>query len=132
MRYYTVGELSKIVNMNIETIRYYEKINLIPKPEKFENGYKKYSEMYVYKLKLIMKAKSYGFTLHEIANFLCEVSNNGIEGMEFNEIIENKVKEVDEECKKLIHKKEMLIEFQSEIEELTCPVLNKIINEKNV
>ncbi|WP_234121376.1 MerR family transcriptional regulator [Clostridium hydrogenum] len=132
MRYYTVGELSKIVNMNIETIRYYEKINLIPKPEKFENGYKKYSEMYVYKLKLIMKAKSYGFTLHEIANFLCEVSNNGIEGMGFNEIIENKVKEVDEECKKLIHKKEMLIEFQSEIEELTCPVLNKIINEKNV
>lgn len=57
MRYYKIGELSKIVNLSIETIRYYEKIRLIPKPERFNNRYKKYSEMYIYRLKIIIKAK---------------------------------------------------------------------------
>lgn len=42
MHYYTIGELGRITNLNIETIRYYEKINLIPNPERFQNGYKKY------------------------------------------------------------------------------------------
>lgn len=69
IRFYTIGELAKIVQISSETIRYYEKINLIPKPMKFENGYRKYSEIYIYRLKLLKKAKSFGFTLKEISDF---------------------------------------------------------------
>ena len=38
VRFYTIGELAKILQINSETIRYYEKINLIPKPLIYENG----------------------------------------------------------------------------------------------
>ncbi|KHD37765.1 MerR family transcriptional regulator [Clostridium acetobutylicum] len=131
MRYYKIGELSKIVNLSIETIRYYEKIKLIPKPERFNNRYKKYSEMYIYRLKIIIKAKNYGFTLHEISNFLSEVSTSSIEDLDLSSTIMNKVQQIEKECERLNYKKNQLLKFEEEINDLQCPVLNRIINEKN-
>ncbi|AAK78441.1 DNA-binding transcriptional MerR regulator [Clostridium acetobutylicum] len=131
MRYYKIGELSKIVNLSIETIRYYEKIRLIPKPERFNNRYKKYSEMYIYRLKIIIKAKNYGFTLHEISNFLSEVSTSSIEDIDLSSTIMNKVQQIEKECERLNYKKNQLLKFEEEINDLQCPVLNRIINEKN-
>lgn len=132
MHYYTIGELSRITNLNIETIRYYEKINLIPNPERFQNGYKKYSEMYVYKLKIIIKAKNYGFTLHEINNFFSQVSDKEeINKTNLNDMIKSKVDDIEKECERLLYKKEQLLSFQEEVDKLECPVLNKIINKKS-
>jgi DNA-binding transcriptional MerR regulator len=133
MRYYTIGELGKILEMNSETIRYYEKIDLIPKPEKFENGYKKYSEIYIYKLKLIKKAKSFGFTLNEISSFFSDILSKGTEELDLESVVSNKIIETEDKIKELCKKKEMLIKFEDEIKELDCPVLKKIIseNEKN-
>lgn len=129
MRYYTIGELAKILEIGIETIRYYEKIDLIPKPEKFENGYKKYSESYIYRLKFIKKAKLFGFTLNEISNFFSDVLDKDVEDLGIAKAISNKINETEEKIKKLNHKKELLVKFEDEIKELNCPVLKKIINE---
>lgn len=129
IRYYTIGELGKILEINSETIRYYEKINLIPKPNKFENGYKKYSEIYIYRLKLIKKAKLFGFTLKEISNFFSDVLNKGDEELDLTNVVTNKINETEEKITKLKQKKELLIKFEEETKELNCPVLKKIINE---
>lgn len=129
MRYYTIGELSKILEIGIETIRYYEKINLIPKAEKFENGYKKYSEIYIYRLKFIKKAKLFGFTLSEISNFFSDILDKGEEDLDLASVVSNKINETEEKIRKLYQKKELLIKFEDEIKELNCPVLKKIINE---
>ncbi|MHC1685058.1 MAG: MerR family transcriptional regulator [Clostridiaceae bacterium] len=129
IRYYTIGELGKILEINSETIRYYEKINLIPKPTKFENGYKKYSESYIYRLKLIKKAKLFGFTLKEITNFFSDVLNKGDEELDLTDVVSNKIDEIEEKITKLSQKKELLVKFEDEMKELSCPVLTKIINE---
>ena len=128
IRYYTIGELSKIVELGSETIRYYEKIGLIPKPKKFENGYKKYSQIYIYRLMFIKKAKSFGFTLREISNFF---SNNMLnlddEELDLKYIIDNKLAEIEEKMLDLNKRKELLLKFEEEIKEVNCPVLEKII-----
>lgn len=129
IRYYTIGELAKILEINSETIRYYEKINLIPKPNKFENGYKKYSEIYIYRLKLIKKAKLLGFTLKEISNFFSDVLYKEDEELDLTDAVSNKIEEIDEKITKLYQRKELLIKFEDEIKELSCPVLKKIIDE---
>lgn len=129
MRYYTIGELSKILDIGIETIRYYEKINLIPKAEKFENGYKKYSEAYIYRLKFIKKAKLFGFTLSEISNFFSDILNKGEEDLDLASVVSNKIDETEEKIRKLYQKRELLVKFEDEINELSCPVLKRIISE---
>lgn len=64
----TIGQLAKIANINVETIRYYESIKLIPKPTSNGSKYRTYTYEYIDKIKYIKKAKDLGFTLREIKN----------------------------------------------------------------
>ena len=128
-RFYTIGELSKILQINSETIRYYEKINLIPKPTRFGNGYKKYSEIYIYRLKLIKKAKSFGFTLKEISDFFYNILNIEDECIDLTNVVVTKINNIEEQILNLNKKKELLIRFKDEIKDLHCPVLEKVIKE---
>lgn len=102
IRYYTIGELGKILEINSETIRYYEKINLIPEPNRFENGYKKYSEICIYRLKLIKKAKLFGFTLKEISNFFSDVLSKGDEELDLTNVVSSKISEIDEKMLEVV------------------------------
>ncbi len=69
---YKIGELAKIVNVSIDTIRYYEKIELIPQPKRL-NKYRSYDRSYIQQIGFIKKNKELGFSLDEI-NKLISVS----------------------------------------------------------
>ncbi len=60
-----VGELAQHTNLSRDTIRFYEKLQLI-KPLIRSNGYKDYTEQNLQQLKLIQSAKKLDFTLTEI------------------------------------------------------------------
>jgi DNA-binding transcriptional MerR regulator len=47
----TIKELAKSTETSTETIRYYEKIGIIPKPKRLENGYRSYDKAYIIKIK---------------------------------------------------------------------------------
>jgi MerR family mercuric resistance operon transcriptional regulator len=66
----TIGKLAKKANVNIETIRYYERRALIPKPYRRESGYREYSEDTVRRIQFIKHAKELGFSLREINELL--------------------------------------------------------------
>lgn len=66
----TIGQLAKITNINVETIRYYERLKLIPKPKINNSKYRIYSNEYIDKINYIKKAKELGFTLNEIKDIL--------------------------------------------------------------
>ena len=67
MKVRTIGKLAKELNVSVETIRYYEKRNLIKQPRKPENGYRHYPDTTVKQLRFILQAKKLGFTLQEIS-----------------------------------------------------------------
>lgn len=69
--------------------------------------------------------------MHEISNFLSEVSTSSIEDIDLSSTIMNKVQQIEKECERLNYKKNQLLKFEEEINDLQCPVLNRIINEKN-
>lgn len=71
----TIGELAKSLKINVETIRYYERMGLIDQPEKPISGYRQYSKLHEERVRFIMNAKSLGFTLAEIENLLLMSSN---------------------------------------------------------
>lgn len=66
----TIGRLSARAAVNIETVRYYERIGLVPSPPRTEGGHRLYGEAHVKKLIFVRRARELGFTLEEIRALL--------------------------------------------------------------
>lgn len=66
----TVSRVAKASNVNIETVRYYERRGLISKPPRTESGYRMFSHEAVDDIQFIKRAQDLGFTLEEIKNLL--------------------------------------------------------------
>lgn len=60
-----IGELSRRTGCNIETIRYYERIGLLPRPDRRGN-YRQYGTADLSSLTFIRRARDLGFSLDEI------------------------------------------------------------------
>jgi len=66
----TIGQVSASTGESRDTIRYYERIGLVPKPIRTPAGYRQYREGVVNRLALIRNAQRFGFSLREISAFL--------------------------------------------------------------
>ncbi|MBX3332107.1 MAG: heavy metal-responsive transcriptional regulator, partial [Nitrospira sp.] len=65
-----IGQLAKQVGVNIETIRYYERLNLLGPTSRLPSGYRLYNRDSQRRLRFIKNAQALGFTLHEIEELL--------------------------------------------------------------
>lgn len=65
-----IGKLSQLTGVNIETIRYYEKINVLPAPSRSENGRRIYGPMERRILAFVRRSRELGFSLDEIRTLL--------------------------------------------------------------
>jgi MerR family transcriptional regulator, mercuric resistance operon regulatory protein len=61
----TIGELSRRTGGNVETIRYYERIGLLPVPDR-KGRYRRYGAADVGRLVFVRRARELGFTLDEV------------------------------------------------------------------
>jgi MerR family transcriptional regulator, mercuric resistance operon regulatory protein len=66
----SIGTLSRRTGVHIETVRYYEKIGLLPPPPRTEGGHRLYSDDQLKRLTFIRRSRELGFTLDEIRNLL--------------------------------------------------------------
>ncbi len=73
-----IGQLSGQADCKVETIRYYERIGLLPEPTRSEGGYRIYSESHLQRLVFIRRSRELGFTIEEIRALLSLV-----EGQDF-------------------------------------------------
>ena len=67
---FTIGKLSEKTGVNIETVRYYEKIGLMPKPDRSEGGNRLYNIERVKRLSFIKRCRELGFPLDTVREFL--------------------------------------------------------------
>lgn len=66
----TIGAVARRAGVGIDTIRYYERENLLPPPRRRASGYRDYGPDVVERLRFIRRAKDLGFTLEEIRELL--------------------------------------------------------------
>jgi MerR family transcriptional regulator, mercuric resistance operon regulatory protein len=64
------AELARRTGCNLETIRYYEKIGMLPDPPRTASGYRVYDERHVSRLRFILRARELGFAIEEIRGLL--------------------------------------------------------------
>src|SRR5262249_55997131 len=65
-----IGALSKHTGTNIETIRYYERVGLLPAPARSAGGYRQYGTGHLKRLNFIRRARILGFSIGEVRTLL--------------------------------------------------------------
>src|SRR5438128_8065569 len=70
MQSLTIGHLAKETGVNLETVRYYERRGLLPKPPRSASGYRLFPIEAEQRLRSIQRAKELGFSLREIGESL--------------------------------------------------------------
>ncbi|GAB4300655.1 MAG: Zn(2+)-responsive transcriptional regulator [Ignavibacteriaceae bacterium] len=132
MSEYKVGEIAEIVGLNVETLRYYEKIELMPEPKRKEfSNYRIYDDYDLARLKFIKRAKELGFTLKEIKELLeLKIESTATCG-DVKHLAEHKLEDVENKIKDLVNIKKVLKKLinQCICEELStdeCPILEVI------
>ncbi len=65
-----IGELSRLTGVNIETIRYYERVKMLPPPSRTASGRRIYSSTDLRMLAFIRRSRELGFSLDEIRALL--------------------------------------------------------------
>ena len=66
----TIGDLAKRTGTKVETIRYYERIGLLPAPARTGGDYRAYDEGHVGRLSFIRRARDLGFPLDDVRELL--------------------------------------------------------------
>jgi DNA-binding transcriptional MerR regulator len=72
----TIGKAAALSGVSVDTIRYYERLGLLPKPSRTRAGYRLFPPTIVNRLTLVRNAKRFGFSLREIAGFV-QVRDSG-------------------------------------------------------
>ncbi len=89
-----IGELAKAGNVNIDTVRYYERKNLLLPDTRTPSGYRRYSSDSVRRLRFIRKAQGLGFSLKEIGKMLDMSGNNDADCGNIKQYAEQKITDI--------------------------------------
>tara|TARA_Y100001938_G_C7885720_1_gene327274 strand:- start:183 stop:569 length:387 start_codon:yes stop_codon:yes gene_type:complete len=123
----TISKLAKALNINVETVRFYERWGLITQPPKPDTGYRHYPEETVNRIRFIKRAQELGFTLDEISNLL---SLNDYPCSQVQDLAELKLIAVKEKMADLrrLEKalKALLAQCQSNDDDSHCPIIDSL------
>ncbi|MFW8595281.1 MerR family transcriptional regulator [Cribrihabitans neustonicus] len=64
------SDLARLTGCNLETIRYYESVGLMPDPPRTSSGHRRYGTAHVERLNFVMRARDLGFTMEETRGLL--------------------------------------------------------------
>ncbi len=106
-----IGELAGRLDLNTQTIRYYERVGLLPEPERTEAGYRIYKEDDERRLNFVKNARNVGLSLGEIKEVLAFHERGEQPCAYVTETIVRRAKEVE-------HQIEELTQFKRELDRL--------------
>jgi MerR family mercuric resistance operon transcriptional regulator len=72
----TIGTLSKATASNVETLRYYERIGILPAPPRSDGGHRIYGDAHLRRLTFVRRSRELGFTLKQIRGLLALVDGD--------------------------------------------------------
>lgn len=123
----TIGKIAKELDINIETIRFYERRGLIQQPLKPNVGYRHYPDETISRVRFIKRTQQLGFTLEEIANFL---GLNDRPCIQIQDSVEHKLNAVKDKMEDLQRLEtvlnDLLEQCHSNDDESHCPIFNSL------
>jgi len=130
---FKIGEVASRAEVNKETVRYYEKRELIPKPDRRRSGYRIFTRRHIDQIKFIKRAQELGFTLSEIKELLELRMDEDTTCSEIKSEAQEKYGDVSEKIEDLQRIKETLIKLidscSGQGPKGDCPILEALEGE---
>ena len=127
----TIGALSKRTGVHVETIRYYERIGILPKPDRSPGGQRLYPEQYRWRLAFVRRARDLGFSLDDVRALLQLTGGQPMACAKVKGITEMHIADIRQKISELNQLDRMLsaIVTQCKGEEASdCPILDTLAN----
>ena len=124
----TISEVAAETGLSTDTLRYYEKIRLLPAPGRTAGGKRVYREQDIARLRFIQRAQSVGFSLKEIGKLLRFRENPGKSGRAVRELAARKYEHVKESLTllKAVEAELALLLKVCRGDSETCPILTTL------
>lgn len=98
---YTIGQVSKMFDLSISTLRYYDKEGLLPFVERSNSGIRMFSDKDYEWLKIIECLKKSGLSIKEIRSYI-DMTKRGDDSLEERlQLFEERKKDVERQMKEL-------------------------------
>lgn len=128
---FTIGQIARETGISIETIRYYERLKLMPQPKRRPSGYRQYCQSCINRLRFFKNAKELGFSLKEIASFLSLRVKSKSKCADVKKRADRKIDEIDDKIGKLQRIKPSLRQLSNKCTKgnapsSECPILEAI------
>ena len=124
-----IGEVAKRAGVSIDTLRYYEKVKLLPRAGRSTGGFRLFSAEHVERVQFIKQAQELGFSLDEIRDLLATGGTE--ECRKVRDLLKRKLAEMDERLKSMKEFRTVLArhlsacetELKKHRDSACCPVL---------
>ena len=128
-----IGEMSRRTGCNIETIRYYERIGVMPSPARSGGGHRLYAPEHLKRLTFIRRSRELGFTLKQVRGLLALVDGGAFTCDEVKEITTGHMGEVPRKIADLRRLERVLGDMASRCdrgEVPDCPVIGALFGDR--
>jgi MerR family mercuric resistance operon transcriptional regulator len=123
----TIGRLAQVGGVNLETVRYYEREGLLPKPPRTASGYRLFPPEAVRRLRFIKRAQELGFSLTEIRELLSLRMRQHTRHADVRSRAQAKIVDIDQKIRTLQRMKRALRTLTDRCEacapNAACPIL---------
>ncbi len=100
-RFYRIGDVKDLLCISADTLRYYEKIGLLPRIARTDGGMRQYDDRDLSRLRFIQRAQKMNFSLAEIANLLKMREDPANVKNEVRQLTASKLSDVETRLKEL-------------------------------
>jgi len=124
-----IGELARLAECQVDTIRYYERIGLMPKPERTEGKQRRYNEHQARQLLFIRRLRDLGFSIEEAGGFLALRRQDSYGCSDFKRIADARIGEIGAQIVKLRRLERRLREISAHCTEgagINCGVIEAL------
>ena len=127
-RPYTIARLAAAAGTQVETVRYYQRLRLVPEPPRPLGGIRRYTEEDAKRLRFIKRAQAMGFTLAEVAGLLKLLERRSCHAT--RELAAAKLRLIDARIRELRGLRRELAQLitgcDANNQDLKCPVIERL------
>jgi MerR family mercuric resistance operon transcriptional regulator len=121
----SIGQVAATVGVNVETIRYYQRLGLVVEPVRPSGGIRRYDNSFVARMRFIVHAKALGFALIDIKELL--LLDDGNDCAAARQIAEQKLGDIESRLEQLqamrAQLKGLVSECRSAKGRIRCPLI---------
>lgn len=123
-----IGQTAEVLGMSPDTLRYYEKIKLVPPATKNLSGRREYTETDLARLRFVQRAQSIGFSLNEISHLLKLRENPRKASKGTRALAEEKCRKIEENLNTLkkVHGELTLLLGLCSGDGENCPIIDRL------